>query len=252
MTPDQATDVRSAEMHPDQDLEPVAELDDADDADLERDDTIRDDEMGTAADDPADRDIVIVAAGDGLVVDELDDVDDDLDDDAEGDGLEGDDLTGDGLTTADGFTTADGLTTADRDVAVGARYDMPPVSAEHDMPTVAAQRDVPAASAQPDVPEATVRRDNGDVGREWHDIQAMFVDDPRGSVELAAAAADAAVDSLIATLHERQSALAPAPGGADDSGETEHLREALRSYRIFCQDVADLGHQLTGPATTAR
>ena len=251
MTPDHATDVRSADMHADQDLEPVGELDESDDADLERDGALRGDQLGTAADDPAGRDVVIVATADGLVVDDLDDVDDDPDNDTEGDDLE----------------AADGLETADRDVAAG--YDMPPVSAERDLPPVAAQHDIPAVSArpdipaasaqhdipagsaQPDVPEATARRDNGDVGPEWHDIQAMFVDDPRGSVELAAAAAGAAVDALIATLHERQSALAPAPGGADDSGETEHLREALRSYRIFCQNVANLGQQLTEPSTMA-
>jgi hypothetical protein len=143
-----------------------------------------------SGDDPGDRDIVIVMADDGLVVDELDD---DMD-------------------------------TADEDVAVDARQD---------------------------VGAATARHDNGDAGRGWHDIQAMFVDDPRGSVQLAAAAADAAVDALMATLHQRQSALAPADEGVRDSGETEQLREALRSYRVFCQQVADLGQQLSEPATMA-
>jgi hypothetical protein len=142
-----------------------------------------------SGDDPGDRDIVIVMADDGLVVD----VDDDMD-------------------------------TADEDVAVDARQD---------------------------VGAATARHDNGDAGRGWHDIQAMFVDDPRGSVQLAAAAADAAVDALMATLHQRQSALAPADEGVRDSGETEQLREALRSYRVFCQQVADLGQQLSEPATMA-
>jgi len=76
-----------------------------------------------------------------------------------------------------------------------------------------------------------------DLGQQWHDIQAMFVDDPRGSVELAVTAADAAISAVAETLHQRQAALTQA--GAD----TEQLREALRNYRLFCQSLADLGRQ---------
>ena len=76
-----------------------------------------------------------------------------------------------------------------------------------------------------------------DLGEQWHDIQAMFVDDPRGSVQRAAAAADAAVSALAELLRERQAALFPA-GGA--SADTEQLRETLRSYRVLCQNLADV------------
>jgi hypothetical protein len=127
---------------------------------------------------------------------------------------------------------------ADRDIVIVAAEDGP-------------DEDV-AATTRHDIPPADARHDDGDIGREWHDIQAMFVDDPRGSVQLAAAAADAAVDALVATLHQRQSALAPRAGAEHESGETEQLREALRNYRIFCQNVADLGQQLTEPAAMAR
>jgi hypothetical protein len=78
-----------------------------------------------------------------------------------------------------------------------------------------------------------------DLGEQWHDIQAMFVDDPRGSVQRAAAAADAAVSALAELLRERQAALSPAGGACAD---TEQLRETLRSYRIFCQSLADVGN----------
>jgi hypothetical protein len=88
-----------------------------------------------------------------------------------------------------------------------------------------------------------------DLGQQWHDIQAMFVDDPRGSVELAAAAADAAVGALVQTLHQQQSALAPAGTTSADPGGTEQLREALRSYRIFCQSLTEIGQRLAQPAT---
>lgn len=86
----------------------------------------------------------------------------------------------------------------------------------------------------------------------WHDIQAMFVDDPRGSVQQAAAAADAAVSALVQTLQQRQAALVPAGSAAGDPGDTEQLREALRSYRIFCQNLAEIGQQLPQPAVAAR
>jgi hypothetical protein len=91
-----------------------------------------------------------------------------------------------------------------------------------------------------------------DLGQEWHDIQAMFVDDPRGSVELAAAAADSAVRALMETLHRRQSELAPTGTGSADPGGTEQLREALRSYRIFCQSLAEIGQRLAQPAAVTQ
>lgn len=80
-----------------------------------------------------------------------------------------------------------------------------------------------------------------DLGEPWHDIQVMFVDDPPGSVQRAAAAADAAVSSLAELLRERQAALSPAGG---DIADTEQLRETLRSYRTLCQNLAEVGSQL--------
>ncbi len=86
---------------------------------------------------------------------------------------------------------------------------------------------------------------------QWHDIQAQFVDDPRGSVQQAAAAADAAVSALAEALHERRSALSPGPGPSEDPGDTEQLREALRSYRIFCQNLAEASKRLPLPHALA-
>ncbi len=99
--------------------------------------------------------------------------------------------------------------------------------------------------------QATDRGVDG-LDQQWHDIQAMFVDDPRGSVDAAAAAADAAVSALVETLHQRQAALVPAGTAEGDHGDTEQLREALRSYRIFCQRIADLGQQLPEAAGATR
>jgi hypothetical protein len=84
---------------------------------------------------------------------------------------------------------------------------------------------------------------DGSLSEQWHDIQAMFVDDPRGSVQRAAQAADAAVGALVESLRESQAALMPADTAAN-VGDTEQLRGALRSYRVFCQRIADLDEQL--------
>jgi hypothetical protein len=100
--------------------------------------------------------------------------------------------------------------------------------------------------------DTTTRVSNGDLSQQWHDIQAMFVDDPRGSVQLAAAAAETAIGTLVEDLQLRQAALAPPVGASNDPGDTEQLREALRNYRIFCQSLTDIGQQLPRSAAAAR
>jgi hypothetical protein len=95
--------------------------------------------------------------------------------------------------------------------------------------------------------------DTGSAGSQWHDIQAMFVDDPRGSVRRAAEAADDAVAALADLVQQRRGALTAAGSrGLGAHGETEELREQLRSYRIFCQSLADLGQQLPEVDAAAR
>ena len=72
-------------------------------------------------------------------------------------------------------------------------------------------------------------------GGRWPEIQSMFVDDPRASVELAAGLMDDSVQTLIASVKERQHALLSSwqPAGAS----TEELRSALRAYRTFWNQV---------------
>lgn len=65
----------------------------------------------------------------------------------------------------------------------------------------------------------------------WHDIQAMFIDDPRASTELAAGLVDASVEALVVSVKERQKSLLSAWQG-DDAG-TEELRTTLQQYRAF-------------------
>jgi hypothetical protein len=71
----------------------------------------------------------------------------------------------------------------------------------------------------------------------WHEIQAMFVDDPRSSAEMAAGLVDESVQALVASVKEQQDSLL-----ADWHGEnagTEELRAAVQHYRAFGGRLAD-------------
>ena len=63
----------------------------------------------------------------------------------------------------------------------------------------------------------------------WPEIQAMFVDDPRASVELAAGLVDDSVEAFIASVKQLQSSLRSISGSSD--ADTEQLRKALQRYR---------------------
>lgn len=76
------------------------------------------------------------------------------------------------------------------------------------------------------------------AGARWHEIQAMFVDDPRSSAELAAGLAGDSADAVVASVRERQRALLSAWQG-DDAG-TEELRIAIQQYRAFWNRLEDL------------
>jgi hypothetical protein len=67
--------------------------------------------------------------------------------------------------------------------------------------------------------------------QQWPAIQSMFVDDPRGAVERAAAAAGEVAASLIATLEREQTELR---ASWQQNADTEQLRTALQRYRAFC------------------
>ena len=65
----------------------------------------------------------------------------------------------------------------------------------------------------------------------WNEIQAMFVDDPRASIDRAAGLVDDRVEALIQSVRERQRSMQSA-WQADNAG-TEELRVALQHYRSF-------------------
>jgi hypothetical protein len=77
----------------------------------------------------------------------------------------------------------------------------------------------------------------GDLaGDSWSMAQAMFVDDPRGSIARAASLVDEAIEALVVSLHQRQASLASS-WQAQDS-DTEQLRAAFRGYREFWNSLA--------------
>jgi hypothetical protein len=76
----------------------------------------------------------------------------------------------------------------------------------------------------------------GQLHQRWAAIQAAFVDDPRGSVAAAAELVTEAVGTLVASVKERERGLR---GEWDRGGvDTEGLRNALRSYRRFLDQLA--------------
>jgi hypothetical protein len=108
----------------------------------------------------------------------------------------------------------------------------------------------PASAVPVSAAQADSRPHDGmaDLGPQWHDIQASFVDDPRAAVDMAARAADAAVTALISAVRELQSALLPASDGEPD---TEQLRVMLRGYRSFCQGIAEAERRLPEQPTAS-
>ena len=81
------------------------------------------------------------------------------------------------------------------------------------------------AAGGPGIPAAALSE------QQWPAIQAMFVDDPRGSVQRAAAAADEVVKAFVASIEREQAALNTA---WENDATTEDLRTALQQYRAFC------------------
>lgn len=91
-------------------------------------------------------------------------------------------------------------------------------------------REPESASAAPRVSDR--------AGGPWHEIQATFVDDPRASIEQAAALVDDRVEAFVMYVKDRQQALHSEWEG-DDAG-TEDLRMALQHYRALWNRLEDI------------
>jgi hypothetical protein len=99
--------------------------------------------------------------------------------------------------------------------------------------------DIPATAARPgalaaDPPPAI-------QDSRWREIQAMFVDDPRGSVERAADLASETLRELSSQLEQREQTLRS--GWQDNSADTEGLRTSLQGYRALIGQISELVQQ---------
>jgi hypothetical protein len=80
-----------------------------------------------------------------------------------------------------------------------------------------------------------------DYDRRWSELQSLFVDDPRASVEQAARLVDDEIEALVQAARQQQESLST---WRDTDADTEALRNALRSYRTFWGTVhEELAHQ---------
>jgi hypothetical protein len=89
---------------------------------------------------------------------------------------------------------------------------------------------VPHAEPEP-IPESRAASATASESTRWHEIQVMFVDDPRSAVEMAAGLVDDSSQALVAFVKEQQDSLQAAWHG-EDAG-TEELRVAFQHYRAF-------------------
>ena len=100
-------------------------------------------------------------------------------------------------------------------------------TADPAVPGPAGAGDPAAGATGPGIPAAALSE------QQWPAIQALFVDDPKGSVQRAAAAADEVASAFVASLQREQAALRLTWEDSSDI-TTEDLRTALQQYRAFC------------------
>ena len=75
----------------------------------------------------------------------------------------------------------------------------------------------------------------------WHEIQALFVNDPRSSTEMAASLVNDSVELLIVSLKEQQQSMLSAWQG--DDARTEEMRTAVQRYRTFWNRLDDFSRE---------
>ena len=92
----------------------------------------------------------------------------------------------------------------------------------------------PLPAGNPEFPAAGA---TASLSARWHEIKAMFVDDPRSSAEMAAGLVDDSVQALVASVREQQDSLLAAWHG--ENAGTEELRAAVQHYRAFGDRLAD-------------
>jgi len=102
--------------------------------------------------------------------------------------------------------------------------------------------DLSVPDAEPEsIPDSPAASASASPSTRWHEIQAMFVDDPRSSAESAAVLVDDSVQALVAFVREQQDSLLAAWHG--ENAGTEELRAAVQHYHAFGNRIADFTHE---------
>jgi hypothetical protein len=161
-------------------------------------------------------------------------------------------------------TTAAGTSTTTPDLAAPATSTDPGTTGTPETPaasvpatpagTITPSGSTTAATGQPDAPvpgapgtgsttgvqaaSASLVTNGAELHDDWARIQSAFVDDPQGSVSQAADLVTQVTNSLVSALQEREQTLR---GAWDKQGaDTENLRNALRDYRAFFEQLTKL------------
>jgi hypothetical protein len=101
---------------------------------------------------------------------------------------------------------------------------------------------VSVAFAVPEsVTESRIAGNTASADGPWNEIQAMFVDDPRASVERAAGLVNDKVEELIQSVREQHRSMQA--GWQAKYAGTEELRVALQRYRAFWNSIVDVSPQ---------
>jgi len=99
----------------------------------------------------------------------------------------------------------------------------------------AQRRHDPEVTQAPGEPAVTPDSPGSISPERWSEILVAFVDDPRGSVKMAAEAVNLAIEEVVSSLRARQRALASSWQATE--ADTEQLRTVLRQYRGFGAQV---------------
>jgi len=97
----------------------------------------------------------------------------------------------------------------------------------------------------------TDARAAGGGAERWSEIKAMFVDDPRASVNRASGLAERAIEDLTAAVRKRHDWLSSYWQNADDATATEQLRRALQGYRALFEQLDQMFSQFVTEQATA-
>ena len=104
------------------------------------------------------------------------------------------------------------------------------------MPPSAASEAAVASPVAAGASGTAPRMPDGD--RQWREIQAMFVDDPRDSLQQAADLINTAIEESLAAIRRQQAVLASS--WQERGADTEALRIALKEYRALWTVVRDM------------